>query len=84
MYRMQLLCVRMRTLVHCWTGGGKKIVTVIAFLENGGLAGGSCCSRLARAGVQVLKAAAGPEIVILATVLLVDVQQGNVTLECTC
>ena len=36
--------------------------------------GGSCCSRLARAGVQVLKVAAGPVIVTLATVL-VAVQQ---------
>ena len=75
MYRMQLLCVHMRTLMRCRAGGGKKLAIVIAFLENGGLAGGSCCSRLARAGVQVLKVAAGPEIVTLATVILIAVQQ---------
>ena len=72
---MQLSCVYMRTLVHRRAGGGKKIAIVIAFMEDGGLAGGSCCSRLPRAGVQVLKAAAGPEIVTLATVILVAVQQ---------
>ena len=33
--------VRMRTLVCCLAGGGKKIATVIALLENGGLAGES-------------------------------------------
>ena len=37
---MQLSCVRMRTLVRCRVGGGKKIAIVIAFLEDGGLAGG--------------------------------------------
>ena len=36
---MQLSCVRMRTLVRCRAGGGKKIAIVIAFLEDGGLAG---------------------------------------------
>ena len=64
-------------MVHCRAGGGKKIAIVIAFLEDGGLAGGSCCSRLVRAGVQVLKVAAGPEIVTLATVILVAVSKGN-------
>ena len=64
----------MRTLVCCLARGGKKIATVIAFLEKGGLAGNHCCSRLVRAGVQVLKVAAGPVIVTLATVL-VAVQQ---------
>ena len=72
---MQLMCVRMRTLVCCLAGGGTKVAGVIAFLENVGLAGNSCCCRLVRAGVQVLKAASGPEIVTLATVLLVAVQQ---------
>ena len=52
----------MPTLMRCLAGGGKKLAIIIAFLENGRLAGGSCCSRLARAGVQVLKAAAGPEV----------------------
>ena len=66
--------VRMRTLVCCLAGGGKKIAIVITFLENGGLAGNRRCPRLARAGVQVLKVAAGPVIVTLATVL-VAVQQ---------
>ena len=75
---MQLSCVRMRTRVRCRAGGGKKVAIVIAFLEDGGLARGSCCSRRARAGVQVLKAAAGPEIVTLATVILVAVQQRSV------
>ena len=65
----------MRTLVRCLAGGGMKVAIVIAFLENVGLAGNSCCSRLARAGEQVLKVAAGPEIVTLTTVLLVAVQQ---------
>ena len=64
----------MRTLMCCLAGGGKKIAIVIAFLENGGLAGNRCCPRLARAGVQVLKVAAGPVIVTLATVF-VAVQQ---------
>ena len=72
---MQLLCVRMRTLVRCLAGGGTKVAIVIAFLENVRLAGNSYCSGLARAGVQALKVAAGPEIVTLATVLLVAVQQ---------
>ena len=54
---MQLLCVRMCTLVRYLAGGGKKLTIVIAFLDNGGLAGGSCWSRMARAGVQVLKVA---------------------------
>ena len=72
---MQLLCGRMRTLVHCLEGDGKKLAIVIAFLENSGLVGNSCCSKLARGGVQILKVAAGPEIVTLATVLLIAVQQ---------
>ena len=59
---MQLVCVRMHTLVCCLAGGGTKVAIVIAFLENSGLAGNSCCFRLARAGVQVLKVAAGPVI----------------------
>ena len=82
MYRMQLLCAHAHTfvctiLVCCLAGGGKKIAIVIAFQENGGLAGDSCCCRLARAGVQVLKVAAGPEIVTLTTVnvILIAVQQ---------
>ena len=54
-------------------GGGTKVAIVIIFLENVRLAGNRRCSRLARAGV--LKVAAGPEIVTLATVLLVTVQQ---------
>ena len=66
--------VRMRTLVCCLARGGKKIAIVITFLENSGLAGNCRCSRLARAGIQVLKVAAGPVIVTLATVL-VAVQQ---------
>ena len=72
---MQLVCVcvRMRILVRCLAGGGTKVAIVIAILENVGLAGNSCCSRLARAGEQVLKVAAGPEIVTLATVLVVAV-----------
>ena len=47
----------MHTLVRCLAGGNKKLALVIAFLDNGGLAEGSCCSRMAKAGVQVLKAA---------------------------
>ena len=61
--------------MHCLEGGGKNLAIVIAFLENSGLVGNSCYSKLARAGVQILKVAAGPEIVTLATVLLIDVQQ---------
>ena len=38
--------VRMRTLVCCLAGGGKKIAIVITFLENGGLAGNRRCPRL--------------------------------------
>ena len=73
---LHVISVRMRTctLVCCLAGGGTKVAIVIAFLENGGLAGNSCCSRLARADVQVLKEAAGPVIVTLTTVL-VAVQQ---------
>ena len=52
-----------------------KVAIVIAFLENVGLTGNSCCFRLARAGELVLKAAAGPELFTLAKVLLVAVQQ---------
>ena len=67
---MQLVCVRMRTLTHCSAGGGKKVAIVIAFLENVGLAGNSCCFRLVSASVHVLKVAAGPEIVTHTTVLV--------------
>ena len=52
---MQLVCVCMHTLMYCLAGGSKKLAIVIAFLENVRLAANSCCSRLARAGVQVLK-----------------------------
>ena len=69
------VCACAHSYVRCLAGGVKKLATVIAFLENIGLAGSSCCSRSARAGAQVLKVAAGPEIVTLATVLLVAVQQ---------
>ena len=74
---MHAISVRvcMRTLVHCLAGGGTKVAIVIVFLENVGLAGNRRCSRLARAGVQVLKVAAEPVIVTLTTVLLVAVQQ---------
>ena len=46
-----------------------------SLVGGGGGGGGSCCSKPARAGVQVLKAATGPEIVTLAIVVLVAVQQ---------
>ena len=76
------MCAHAHTRALPGGSGGKKIAVVIAFLENGGLVGGSCCSRLARAGVQVLKTATGPEIVTLTTVILVAVQQQSSYSRC--
>ena len=74
MYRMQLLCVHAHT--HALFGGRRQEASYSNCIPGERrTGGGSCCSRLARAGVQVLKVAAGPEIVTLATVLLIAVQQ---------
>ena len=65
-----------RTCVHCMVGGGKYVASYSKSIFGERQTGWDQlgCFRLARAGVQVLKVAAGPVIVTLATVL-VAVQQ---------